>query len=45
MTATTVHCPLCGLTVLGQGADPAAAVVAAGDALEQHLNDHHRGDQ
>lgn len=43
MIATTVHCPLCGVTVLGQGQDPAAAVTAAGDALAQHLNDHHQG--
>jgi predicted RNase H-like HicB family nuclease len=44
-TATTVDCPLCGLTVLGQGQDPAAAVAAAADALDQHINDHHQGDQ
>lgn len=42
MTATTVNCPLCGVTVLGQGPDPAAAVIAAGDVLDQHLTDHHQ---
>ncbi|MDH6460144.1 hypothetical protein M2302_000295 [Micromonospora sp. A200] len=43
-TATTVDCPLCELTVLGQGQDPAAAVVAAADALENHIRNHHQGD-
>lgn len=42
MIAATIHCPLCGVTVLGQGQDPAAAVVAAGDALEDHLTKHHQ---
>ena len=41
-TATTVNCPLCPVTVIGQGPDDTAAVVAAADALEQHLDDHHQ---
>lgn len=45
MTATTIHCPLCGITVIGQGPDPAAAVTAAGAALAQHLDDHHKGEE
>lgn len=43
--ATTVTCPLCTVTVLGQGPDDVTAVVAATDALEQHLTEHHQGDQ
>lgn len=42
MIATTVDCPLCGVVILGQGSDPAAAVSAAGDALATHLDDHHQ---
>ncbi|MEU4640856.1 hypothetical protein [Micromonospora sp. NPDC023814] len=42
MSAATVDCPLCGLTVLIREPDPVAAVVAAADALDQHINDHHQ---
>lgn len=41
-TATTVDCPLCTVTVLIRELDPVAAVVAAADALDQHINDHHQ---
>lgn len=43
--ATTVDCPLCGVTVLGQGPDPAAAITAAGDALDDHLTTHHQREE
>lgn len=39
-TATTVNCPLCGLTVMVREPDPTTAVVAAVDLLEAHVNDH-----
>lgn len=42
--AATVRCPLCPVVVLGQGPDDAAAVVAATDALDQHIRNHHQGD-
>lgn len=42
MTAATVDCPLCGVTVLIREPDPVAAVTAAGDALDQHLTDHYQ---
>ncbi|MEV7267091.1 hypothetical protein AB0N38_26365 [Micromonospora aurantiaca] len=43
--ATTVDCPLCTVTVLVREPDPVAAVVAAADVLDQHINDHHGGDE
>ncbi|WP_162881483.1 hypothetical protein [Micromonospora aurantiaca] len=46
--ATTVDCPLCTVTVLVREPDPVAAVVAAADALEEHLTHHQynpEGDQ
>ncbi|MEV5629152.1 hypothetical protein [Micromonospora tulbaghiae] len=45
MRAATVDCPLCGVTVLGQGDSVVEATSAAIDALETHINDHHQGDQ
>lgn len=45
MSATTVDCPLCPVIVLGQGPDDVAAVVAAADALEQHITEHRTADQ
>lgn len=44
-TATTVDCPLCPVTVMVRDPDPTAAVVAAADALENHIRNHHQGDQ
>ncbi|SCL12807.1 hypothetical protein [Micromonospora inyonensis] len=44
-TATTVDCPLCTVTVLIRETDPAEAAVAAADALEEHLVEHHQGEQ
>jgi hypothetical protein len=44
-TVATVDCPLCALTVLGRGVSTFEAASAAIDALDDHLAEHHQGEQ